>query len=93
MELGIVEAASESTIQRALKKTLSKASMSHCRAALAFSARFLVAIWGLANLQRRVSDVQRRRHYDCRPTSGLARSRPGRLADNTIGAMKVSRKS
>jgi hypothetical protein len=48
--------------------------MSHCRAARA-----------LENSQRRVSDVQRPRHYDCRPTSGLARSRPGRLVDNTIG--------
>ena len=64
VELGIVEAAGDSTIQRALKKTLSKTSMSHCGAARAFFARFLVAIWGLENLpkQRRVSDVQGRRH-------------------------------
>jgi len=92
VELGIVEAASDSTIQRALKKTLSKTSMSHCGAARAF----FVAIWsgefGPNNGAFPTFSALATLAYDCRHTSPFPRD-PGIWQFTRSATMKVSQKT
>jgi hypothetical protein len=86
VELGIVEAASDSTIQRALKKN----ALKDVYVALRGGARFLCGDLGSGEFGPNngafpTFSALATLAYDCRHTRRLSPSRPGHLADNPIG--------